>query len=82
MPRGDGTGPMGQGPKTGQGKLGANRGMGQQTGPGRGRMGGEFAAGPSGNCVCTSCGNKIPHTAGQPCTQMQCPKCGAVMTRG
>ncbi|MCK5271652.1 MAG: DUF5320 domain-containing protein, partial [Sedimentisphaerales bacterium] len=25
MPRGDGTGPMGQGPRTGRGKLGANR---------------------------------------------------------
>ena len=47
---------------------------------GRGRMGGS-ALGPSGNCVCTACGNKIPHTTGTPCTQMNCPKCGSAMTR-
>jgi len=75
MPRGDGTGPTGQGPGTG-------RGMGRQTGTGRGRMGGPFAAGPGGNCVCPSCGHKATHTAGQPCNQVQCPKCGAAMTRG
>ncbi len=75
MPRGDGTGPTGQGPGTG-------RGTPRQAGSGRGRMGGPFASGPGGNCVCPSCGQKTPHTAGQPCNQMQCPKCGAAMTRG
>jgi predicted DNA-binding protein (UPF0251 family) len=49
---------------------------------GRGRMGGGFAAGPSGECVCTKCGNKVPHQRGVPCYQMKCPKCGAPMTRG
>jgi len=49
-------------------------------GQGRGRMGG-FAAGPGGQCVCPSCGHKAPHTAGQPCNQRQCPKCGNLMTR-
>ncbi|MFH1978285.1 MAG: DUF134 domain-containing protein [Candidatus Aenigmatarchaeota archaeon] len=49
---------------------------------GRGRMSG-FAAGPSGNCICTKCGHKVPHQKGMPCYQMKCPKCGgAEMTRG
>jgi len=68
MPRGDGTGPAGMGPGTG-------RGMG------RGRMGGPFAAGPGGNCVCPSCGYKTPHIAGQPCNQSTCPTCKTPMTR-
>jgi hypothetical protein len=50
-------------------------------GQGRGRMGGQFAAGPGGYCVCPQCGNKTPHVQGQPCTQQQCPKCGSKMTR-
>ncbi len=73
MPRGDGTGPYGQGPGTG-------RGLGR--GRGRGRMGGNRSgAGPSGNCVCPSCGTKIPHQAGVPCYNLSCPKCGAMMIR-
>ncbi|MCK4714227.1 MAG: DUF134 domain-containing protein [Candidatus Aenigmarchaeota archaeon] len=48
---------------------------------GRGRMGGS-AAGPSGECVCTKCGHKVPHQTGVPCYQMKCPECGAPMTRG
>lgn len=71
MPRGDGTGPTGQGPGTG-------RGMGR--GGGRGRQGG-FAAGPGGNCVCPKCGKTVPHQRGVPCFQMACPGCGAAMTR-
>jgi hypothetical protein len=66
MPRGNGTGPLGQGTGTG---CGARRG------------GGQFAAGPSGQCVCPSCGHKVTHIAGQPCNQQKCPKCGTVMTR-
>jgi len=73
MPRGDGTGPGGQGPGTG-------RGQGQ--GQGRGRMGGPFAAGPGGNCVCPKCGYKELHTVRQACNQKSCPKCGTQMTRG
>jgi len=75
MPRGDGTGPTGQGPGMGKG-----RGLGR--GQGRGRMGGPFAAGPGGNCVCPSCGYKEQHTVGQPCNQKVCPKCGVQMARG
>lgn len=68
MPRGDGTGPFGQGPVTG-------KGVGRQ-----GRMGG-VRSGPTGNCICPKCGEKFAHTAGIPCTSLKCPKCGASMIR-
>lgn len=70
MPGRDGTGPAGQKPETSR-----------RRGPGRGRMGGPFAAGPGGNCLCLSCGRQVPHVAGQPCNQRNCPECGAIMTR-
>jgi len=74
MPRGDGTGPFGGG--SGQ----AGRGMGR--GSGRGRMGGNRpGAGLGGNCICPSCGVKVPHQAGVPCYSANCPKCGAKMVR-
>ena len=73
MPRGDGTGPAGQGAGTGRG-TGAGRGAGQ------GRMGGQ-GAGIGGNCVCPSCGTKVSHQAGSPCYDISCPKCGAKMVR-
>ena len=73
MPRGDGTGPRGQGPRTGRG---AGRGAG-----GRGGRGGGFAAGPGGYCVCPNCGEKAEHQLGVPCYEQQCPKCGKAMTR-
>lgn len=72
MPRGDGTGPAGQGPGTG-------RGMGGRSG-GRGRGGG-FAMGPGGKCICPSCGTSVDHQVGVPCYEMTCPKCGTKMTR-
>ena len=72
MPKGDGTGPMGQGPGTGRGT-----GRAQS----KGRMGGPAAAGPGGNCVCPKCSHKEPHTVGQPCNQKTCPQCGTQMTR-
>jgi len=75
MPRGNGTGPAGGGPGTGQG-AGQGGGRGR-----RGRMGG-FGTGPDGNCVCPSCGATTPHRQGQPCYEVQCPKCGTKMTRG
>ncbi len=74
MPRGDGTGPTGQ-------RRGGGRGMGRGQGQGRGRMGGPFAAGPGGSCVCPNCGTTAAHVVGQPCNQKTCPKCGTAMTR-
>ncbi|MDY6967628.1 MAG: hypothetical protein SVR08_03080 [Spirochaetota bacterium] len=76
MPRGDGTGPPGGGgPGTGRGRSG---------GTGRiGRMGGARpGAGPSGNCLCPSCGATVAHQAGIPCYDIKCPKCGTAMVRG
>ncbi|MCF7908582.1 MAG: DUF5320 family protein [Candidatus Omnitrophica bacterium] len=71
MPRGDGTGPFGQGSGTG-------RGMGR----GRGRNGGNSpGAGPSGNCICPSCGAKLSHQASVPCNSLNCPKCATRMLR-
>jgi Zn finger protein HypA/HybF involved in hydrogenase expression len=37
--------------------------------------------GPSGNCICLKCGTKVPHQAGTPCMDTQCPQCGAKMVR-
>jgi hypothetical protein len=74
MPRGDGTGPTGQGPGTG-------RGGGGGRGGGRGRMGGSAAGGPGGYCVCPNCGAKAEHQRGVPCYEHSCPKCGTKMTR-
>ncbi len=71
MPRGDGTGPTGQGQGTG-------RSMGQSGGKGRG---GGFAAGPGGDCVCPDCGERAAHQLGAPCYEQKCPKCGTAMTR-
>jgi len=80
MPRGDGTGPRGQGPGTGKGlggcQGGANAGRG-------GRQVKQFAGlGPGGDCVCPKCGRRVPHERGTPCTQTACPDCGTAMTRG
>jgi hypothetical protein len=75
MPGGDGTGPMGGGPRGG----GRGRGVGRGVG-GRGRMGG-YAAGPGGECVCPQCSKTIPHQRGVPCNSVKCPNCGALMTR-
>ena len=75
MPRGDGKGPPGgSGPGTGRGA-----GMG---GSRKGGMGGSRAgAGPGGECICPQCGTTVPHEAGIPCYNKNCPKCGAKMVR-
>ena len=80
MPRGDGTGPMGTGPRGGRG-AGMGRGAGG-AGPkgGAGRMGG-VAAGPVGQCVCPKCNKVIAHERGIPCASVKCPDCGTLMTR-
>jgi len=58
---------------------GLGMGRGRSSG-GRGRMG-KFAGGPSGNCVCSKCGNKEAHQTGVPCYKLKCSKCGSPMTR-
>ena len=75
MPGKDGTGPpWGSGPRTGGG---VGRG-----GKGGGRMRGTRAgAGPGGNCLCPSCGDKVPHQPGAPCSSVNCPSCGVAMVR-
>jgi len=67
-------------------RRGGGAGMGLrrgQAGGGRGRMGGQFAAGPGGKCVCTNpdCKHEIAHQAGVPCYKTKCPKCGSPMIR-
>ena len=74
MPRGDGTGPRGQGPETGRGLHGTS----QRQGGGRGRGGG-LATGAGSYCVCPGCGEKTVHQQGQPCNEQKCPKCGTSM---
>lgn len=50
------------------------------TRPGRGRGQGR-GQGPAGKCVCPSCGKKIPHRPGVPCSSENCPECGQRMIR-
>jgi len=69
MPGGDRTGPAGQGPRTGRGMAG------------RGQGGAGAGAGAGGDCVCPSCGERVAHRPGSPCTNERCPKCGSPMIR-
>ena len=73
MPQGDGTGPKGQGPRTGRGMKGKGQG-------GRG-LGDGFAAGPGGYCLCPNCAERVPHQLGTPCYEAKCPNCGTLMIR-
>lgn len=84
-PAGSPPGP-GAGSGTGGGG-GGGRGMGFGRGGGGGRgrgmgRGRGFGAGPPAECVCPSCGERLPHTPGTPCRSMSCPKCNCVMVRG
>ncbi len=62
---------------------GGGRGLGRGQGLGRGRMGGQFTAGPGGECVCTNpeCQHVALHQVGVPCYQQKCPKCASPMIR-
>jgi len=70
---------LGQSHGSGQGRdTGSNLGSG--TGPGQGRnKGGAYGTG--GFCICTKCGEKIPHRRGVKCTTLKCPECGHTMIR-
>jgi predicted Fe-Mo cluster-binding NifX family protein len=61
--------------------VGFGGGRGRGAGGARGRMVGPLSAGPGGECVCPTCGEKASHSAGKPCVRMACPKCGTPMTR-
>jgi len=77
MPRGDGTGPSGQGPGSGRGLRGSGMGRGM-----RNIVNNRAGAGPGGDCVCPACGAKKAHSQGMPCSNQRCPECGAFMARG
>lgn len=66
----------------GKGGRGGDQGSGQGAGGGRGRQPGGKGLGPGGKCVCPNCGYEADHQRGQPCYEMECPKCGTKMTRG
>ncbi|MBU0578882.1 DUF5320 family protein [Patescibacteria group bacterium] len=67
MPNLDGTGPSGQGPRTGRG-AGRGCGLGQGNRP----LG-------SNVCTCPKCGHEESHQRGNPCSQTNCPKCQTPM---
>jgi hypothetical protein len=74
MPRGDGTGPTGEGPKTGKGtgcKAGSSIRLKMQGG----------GCGQAVGCVCPQCGAKATYGKGAPCLKNTCPQCGAPMVR-
>jgi len=48
---------------------------------GRRGLGGGFARGPGGDCICPNCNYREPHQRGIPCFNKKCPRCGAPMTR-
>jgi hypothetical protein len=60
---------------------GDGSGTGGQQGPRTVGGRGQGAPGPGGYCVCTSCGERIPHERGKPCNNQECPSCGAAMIR-
>jgi len=48
---------------------------------GRRGLGGGFARGPGGKCICPNCGYQDFHELGVPCYTRKCPKCETPMTR-
>ncbi len=51
-------------------------------GRGRRMKGNSPGAGRGENCVCPTCGEKVPHKQGTPCLNKSCPKYGTRMIRG
>jgi len=67
-----------QGMGRNRGDFGRGEGRGYHQGGGRNK-GGSFGVG--GFCVCSKCGEKLPHERGVKCTTLKCPKCGHTMVR-
>jgi len=62
--------------ETGFYKPAFGRGFGwQRRGRFKGKIEEAVGQGPSGYCVCSKCGYKIPHERGIPCSTLECPKC-------
>jgi hypothetical protein len=73
MPNLDGTGPLGNGPKTGRG-LGRNMNKGTRMSRKVRNLGG------TKECTCPNCSYKEQHQRGIPCSEKKCPKCGTPMS--
>ncbi len=73
-------GPQGFNVEGGRGMGGGYGRQGFNVAGGRG-MGGGSGLGPGGSLICPQCGYTEPHQRGVPCYSVQCPRCGAIMTR-
>ena len=49
------------------------------SGKGKGKGGGGYGAG--GYCICSKCGERVPHQRGVSCIDTSCPVCGKRMIR-
>jgi len=68
--------------ETGFYKPAFGRGFGwQRRGRFKGKIEEAVGQGPSGYCVCSKCGYKIPHERGIPCSTLECPKCKVNLER-
>ncbi len=65
----------------GNGRYGSRNRRGVDLSFERNSFGARNRSGAGGYCVCTRCGERLPHRAGIPCRQERCPKCGAAMIR-
>ena len=76
------------GRKSGGRRQGGGGGQGMGGGRGLGGGGRRPTSRPPGTtsatdgfCVCSQCGQRVPHELGQPCFKQKCPQCGASMNR-
>lgn len=75
--------PMGWAPGRGLGP-GRGRGYGMGWMPGQQVPSPQYdlgGPGPTGTCVCPSCGYRLEHVRGHACMDINCPKCGQKMDR-
>jgi len=53
--------------------------LGEERGEGQGVGGPRQGDGGAATCKCPECGYTMTHDRGTPCTEIDCPKCGAKM---